>query len=82
MDTALIRSDNTTDVGLPNLFDEDALHELATFVLYSKDISALSLVMIIAILIVVTVLLIMAYFITSHPWFPWHVVQGYKVTVL
>ncbi|KAJ4354107.1 uncharacterized protein N0V89_005840 [Didymosphaeria variabile] len=81
-DTALVRGDNATDTGIPSLLDDEQLKDMAIFVIYSKDISALSLAVLIAVPIVVAVMFLIAYIVTSHPWFPWYVVQGYQATAL
>ncbi|KAL1608483.1 hypothetical protein SLS60_003425 [Paraconiothyrium brasiliense] len=81
-DTALLKSDNATDMGIPNLLDDEQQKDVAIFVLYSKDISALSLTVLISVPIVVAFMFVIAYIVTSHSWFPWYVVQGYRATAL
>jgi hypothetical protein len=81
-DTVLHSGQNASTTGIPNLVDEKDLENVAMFVIYSNDVSALSLTVLISVPIVVVLLFIIAYFVTTHRWFPWHVVQGYQATIL
>lgn len=81
-DTALNSGQNASTIGVPNLVEKKDLNDVAIFVLYSNDISAFSLTVLISVPIVVVLLFITAYFVTTHRWFPWHVVQGYQATIL
>ena len=82
LDTTLYSWNDITEFGIPNLVQEKDLKDVAAFVLYSKDISALSLTVLISVPVVVVILFLVAYLVTTHSWFPWHVVQGYQATIL
>ena len=82
-DTTLFEiGSNPPGTDIPNIIEESERNDVSGFVIYSRDISALSLPVIISVPIIVIIMFIIAYLMTTHPWFPWHVVQGYQATIL
>lgn len=81
-DITLFEHDGIVNSYIPNLIEENELHDASDFVIYSREVSAISIVILITVPVIVVVMFIIAYLMTTHPWFPWHIVQDYQATIL
>ena len=81
-DTTLFEHDEKNNRDPPNLIEEHELKDASEFVIYSREVSAISVPILIVVPVIVVFMFIVAYLMTTHPWFPWHIVQDYQATIL